>query len=78
MKGKSKLSEIHFTEREKNVIKYLINGLNNEEISKKLHISVHTTKAHLGAIYDKLKVHNRIQAIIKAIKCGLIKLDETE
>ena len=70
------MSEIHLTEREKTVIKHLITGLNNEEISKTLNISVHTTKAHLEAIYDKLKVHNRVQAVIKAIKTGLIELDE--
>jgi len=70
------LSKINLTEREKSVLKHLTNGLNNEEISKKLNISVHTTKAHLEAIYDKLKVHNRVQAVIKAVKTGLIELDD--
>ena len=41
------------TERELNVLKYLVRGMRNEEISDKLNISVHTTKAHLEAIYQK-------------------------
>ena len=44
--------ENHLTEREMGVLFYLAQGLTNEEISEKLHISVHTVKAHLEAIYD--------------------------
>jgi DNA-binding CsgD family transcriptional regulator len=39
-----------------------------------LHISVHTVKAHLEAIYDKLGVSNRVQAAIKAVKLELINI----
>ena len=42
------------TEREKNVLYYLTQGFTNVEIAKKLYISVHTVKAHLEAIYEKL------------------------
>ena len=59
--------ENYLTEREKNVLHYLALGLKNEEIAKKLHISVHTVKAHLEAIYEKLGVKNRVQAAIKAV-----------
>ena len=70
------MENISLTEREKNVIQHLTNGYNNEEISELLHISVHTTKAHLEAIYDKLKVHNRVQAVIKAVKYNLVDLEK--
>ena len=53
------------TERELNVLKYLVRGMRNEEISDKLNISVHTTKAHLEAIYQKLEVTNRNELIKK-------------
>ena len=43
----------NLTERELNVLSYLVKGLTNEEIAKILHISVHTVKAHLEAIYEK-------------------------
>ena len=67
---------IALTEREQNVVNYLAQGLNNDEISKLLNISVHTTKAHLESIYEKFEVHNRVQAVIKAIKLGIIELDK--
>lgn len=63
------------TEREINILQYLTLGMKNEEISEKLHISVHTTKAHLEAIYKKLGVKNRVQAAIKAVKIGLVNLE---
>ncbi len=67
--------ENYLTEREKNVLHYLALGLKNEEIAKKLHISVHTVKAHLEAIYEKLEVKNRVQAAIKAV---LLKIVDKE
>ena len=64
------------TDREKSVLFLLTQGLKNEEISSKLHISVHTTKAHLEMIYEKLGVKNRVQAAIKAIELGYFSLSE--
>ena len=60
----------NFTERERDVLFLLLKGLNNKEISKKLFISNHTTKAHVASIYKKLGVSNRVQAAIKSMKLG--------
>ncbi len=60
----------NFTEREREVLFLLLRGLNNKEISKKLFISNHTTKAHVASIYKKLGVSNRVQAAIKSMKLG--------
>ena len=60
----------NFTEREREVLFLLLRGLNNKEISKKLFISNHTTKAHVASIYKKLWVSNRVQAAIKSMKLG--------
>lgn len=60
----------NFTEREREVLYLLLKGLNNKEISKKLFISNHTTKAHVASIYKKLGVSNRVQAAIKSIQMG--------
>lgn len=57
-----------FTERELEVAHLLLQGLNNKEISKKLFISNHTTKAHIASIYRKLDVKNRVQAAVKIVK----------
>lgn len=64
------------TDREKSVLFLLANGMKNEEISDRLHISVHTTKAHLEMIYEKLGVKNRVQAAIKAIVMGEVDIKE--
>lgn len=62
------MKEITLTPREIEVMNLLIEGLSNPKISKKLCISEHTTKAHIASIYNKLKVSNRVQAIIKYLK----------
>ena len=67
--------ENRLTEREFNVISLVAVGLTNSQIAAKLHISVHTVKAHLEAIYDKFGVSNRVQAAIKAIVLGLVDIN---
>lgn len=54
--------------RELNVLRLLINGRSNEEIAKELNISIHTAKAHVGSIFRKLSVTDRVQAAVKAVK----------
>ena len=56
------------------VLFLLLKGLNNKEISKRLFISNHTTKAHVASIYKKLGVMNRVQAAIKSMKLGADKI----
>lgn len=63
------------TEREFNVISLVVKGLTNNQIAGILHISVHTVKAHLEAIYEKFGVSNRVQAAIKAVILGLVDLN---
>ncbi len=60
----------NFTEREREVLYWLLLGLNNQQISKKLFISNHTTKAHVASIYKKLGVLNRVQAAVKSLSIG--------
>ncbi|MBQ7764493.1 response regulator transcription factor [bacterium] len=69
------MEKANLTERERNVLFYLAQGLTNEVIADKLHISVHTVKAHLEAIYEKLEVSNRVQASMKAVVLGVIELN---
>ena len=63
------------TERELQVMYYVAEGLNNYEVAERMYLSVHTIKAHLESIYLKLGVHNKIQALVYAIKNNLINLD---
>lgn len=68
--------DIILTEREKNVLNLLSQGLTNKEISNELHISVHTTKAHLESIYEKLNVNNRLQAVVRGAFLDLIEMKD--
>lgn len=66
--NESKFDKYKFTSREKEILKLLVNGLDNAEMSKRLSVSLHTIKAHMCNILQKLDVKDRTQAAIKAIK----------
>lgn len=60
------------TERELEVLKLLVKGRSNTEIAKELIVSVHTAKAHVCSILQKLCVDDRVQAAVKAIRENII------
>lgn len=62
------------TTREMEMLPLLVQGLTNREIASRLFISVSTTKTHLHNLFEKLNVHDRTQASVKALKLGLIEL----
>lgn len=64
--------ELNLTDREKQVLSLIAEGLNNTEIAKQLDVSINTTKAHVCNILQKLSVQDRTQAAIKAIKDKII------
>ena len=55
------------THREKTIISYLMQGWHNREIGTHLSISEQTVKNHLGAIYDKVGVSDRLELVLYAI-----------
>ena len=70
--------ETRLTEREKSVLILLVKGFKNDDIANELNVSVHTVKAHLEAIYEKLEVVNRVQAVVRALQLGLIEVDDIQ
>lgn len=60
------------TDRELEVLRHLVQGKSNTEIAKELIVSVHTAKAHVCSILQKLCVDDRVQAAVKAIKENII------
>ena len=64
------------TDQELKVLFLLCRGLKNEEIANAINISIHTVKAHIESIYIKLSVKNRVQASIKAVYLGVIKVED--
>ena len=63
---------INFTEKEYEVLRYLITGLNNKEISKKMFVTNHTVKAHISSILHKLNVSNRTEAVYVVLTNNLL------
>jgi two-component system, NarL family, nitrate/nitrite response regulator NarP len=60
------------TERERQVLTLVVGGYSNAQIAEKLHISLGTVKNHLKNIYKKLNVHTRVEAVLVALKHGLL------
>ena len=65
-------SKARLTERENEVLKLLVQGKSNTQIAQELIVSVHTAKAHVCSILQKLFVDDRVQAAVKAIKEGIV------
>jgi LuxR family maltose regulon positive regulatory protein len=60
------------SERERDVLKLLAAGLTNDEIARELVVALPTIKTHLQHIYNKLLVHGRREAVIRARQLKLI------
>jgi two-component system response regulator DesR len=59
------------TEREREVLTLIASGSTNREIAEALFLSPHTVKEHTSAIYRKLEVRNRAEAVQRAQRLGL-------
>lgn len=68
-------AKLPVTKREEDILSRLAKGMTNKEISAELNLSSATVRNHLSTIFVKLKVKNRAQAAVEAIKAGLIKMD---
>jgi DNA-binding NarL/FixJ family response regulator len=63
------------TNREEEVLQLIADGLSTPEVAAKLFISQKTVKNHLAAIYQKLDARDRTQAVVRAVRMGIISLD---
>ncbi|MFQ5875590.1 MAG: response regulator [Dehalococcoidia bacterium] len=66
------------TQRELEVLRLAADGLNNKEIAGKLGISEKTAKNHIANIFSKLQVNDRTQAILYALRQGLVTISPGE
>ncbi|MGH2916525.1 MAG: LuxR C-terminal-related transcriptional regulator [Solirubrobacteraceae bacterium] len=60
------------TEREREVLDLIAAGSTNREIAQRLFLSPHTVKEHTSAVYRKLQVRNRAEAVQRAQRIGLL------
>jgi DNA-binding NarL/FixJ family response regulator len=70
---KVQLEEIKLSNRETEILEQLSKGLNYQQIADNLIISPATVRKHIENIYKKLQVHNKMEAVQKAIKHNLIQ-----
>ncbi len=64
------------SERESTVLKLAAKGLSNNAMAQELHLSVSTIESHLRAIFNKLGVGSRTEAVIEAMKRGWLALKD--
>jgi DNA-binding NarL/FixJ family response regulator len=62
------------TSREKEVLQALAEGLDSEAIARRLHISLRTQRNHMSSILAKLEVHSQPQALVFALRHGVVEI----
>lgn len=63
------------TKREEEVLQLIADGCSTTEVAERLYISQKTVKNHLASIYQKLDARDRTQAVLRAVRMGIISLD---
>ncbi|MUM35233.1 LuxR C-terminal-related transcriptional regulator, partial [Mycolicibacterium sp. CBMA 361] len=61
------------TQRERDVLELIAEGLSNAEVGLRLHLSTGTVKDHVSAILNKTRVTSRVQAALLAERAGLLR-----
>ena len=69
---KQRCEQIGITNKTYHVLVWLAKGKTNKEIADELNISVHTVKAHLAKLFERLQTSNRMDTVMEAMRLGLI------
>ena len=72
-----RVSEL-LSERETEILKLVTTGMSNKQIAEKLYLSLRTIKAHMSNIFTKMNVASRSEALIQALKLGLVTLEDAK
>ena len=70
-----RLQDPVLTRRETEVLQMFANGRSTVEVARTLTISQKTVKNHLTSIYQKLNVRDRTEAVLLAVRMGIIRLE---
>ena len=71
--GQQSIHSDGLTPREVEILVGVANGLSSRELAAKLFVSESTVKSHLRAIYRKINVHDRSQAVAYALRKGFVR-----
>ena len=63
------------TRREEEILQLIADGYSTSEVASRLFISGKTVKNHLASVYDKLDARDRTQAVLSAVRIGIIHLN---
>ena len=74
VRTETETSEPLISPREEEVLQLVVDGLNTGEIAERLYISQKTVKNHLASIYDKLDASDRTQAVLTAVRMGIVHI----
>jgi DNA-binding CsgD family transcriptional regulator len=66
--------QYRLTDAEIKTLEHTISGLTRKQVADILNVSLHTVKTHLESVYRKLKVHNKIEVVLKFIDINLCLL----
>ena len=66
---------ITVTRREEEVLQAICDGCSTPEVASRLYLSQKTVKNHLASIYQKLDARDRTQAVLTALRLGIVRLD---
>lgn len=69
----TKPDQYGLSEREKEILQFLVDGLSYKMIAERIEISYNTVNSHIKKIYDKLQVHSVSEAVSKAIRSNIFK-----
>jgi DNA-binding NarL/FixJ family response regulator len=72
MELKRRRIEAVLTERETEILNGISDGLSNKRLADRLFISTHTVRTHIKNIYEKLHVHSKVEAVMRAKKEGML------
>ena len=67
-----KINSFNLSEREKEILSCLVNGMSYKLIADACFISIDTVRGHIRNIYEKLHVHSKGEAVAKAIKSNIV------
>ena len=64
----------HLTQRELDVLELVAQGLSNDQIATRLHLSTQTVAHHLSAMLQRLGSHNRAELVARGFAGGLLQI----